>query len=154
MPTCKDCGKPYKTSHTRCSKKHVKFIKVVNVVDEVPELPEEKEINEVKKDDKIITLIINRMANIPNNWDEDKTQRMINMLVMSFQADMNNDQFPIDLDDAANILEYSQPRNLWKIITDNFDEKLDYILTADESAVYKKKVEEVTRFKRSYPWTV
>ena len=45
----------------------------------------------------------------------------------------------LNLDDAAIILEYDRPRDLWKVIADNFEENVDYIYTADVPAVSKKK---------------
>lgn len=64
------------------------------------------------------------------NMEPQQLNLLINMLIASLKADINDDQFPVSLDDLAVILGYDRTRKLADLLKGNFDEKTDYIFAA------------------------
>lgn len=75
---------------------------------------------------------------------------LINMLIISLNADLSNDPFPVNLDDLAAALGY-RIDNLTTQLKDNFDEKTDYIIFPDVSG--KLQSDNKTDTKRGRPRT-
>ena len=102
------------------------------VVEKVKEKPVEEKKEPIivsEKTSKLMTVIRERLINIPDGMNELHLSVLIRMLVTSLEGDVNDNPFPVKLDDLAKTLEYTRSRKLAELIIENFDEKSDYIHT-------------------------
>lgn len=100
-----------------------------------------------ENESKLFNMVRLRMANIPNTWTEEQTERMLNMLVMSFKADMSDEPFPINLKDIAVMLNVNKA-DLKRLMLskhksgkNRFEEKTDYLLSTSAEKVNNRPEE-------------
>jgi phage anti-repressor protein len=96
-------------------------------------------IIESKKDTEIViqyTEKTNRLTDIirdkmeyKSGWTEEDINRALNFLVDSMRMDYNKEQYPIKLDDLSAMLGYAKRDKARDMITSNFNENSDYIIS-------------------------
>jgi phage anti-repressor protein len=107
--------------------------KLINVVREDVK---ERAGKYTQHDSRLVNVIKERVD--ITDMEPQRHDLLINMLIASLKADIDDDPFPVSLDDLAVTLSYNHLPNLIKQLKDNFDEKNDYICTVGVSTKRNK----------------